>query len=381
MSNFVPFNRAKVAPNQEKYVYESMNSGHISGDGPFTRRASDHLSRLHNDSAVLLTTSCTSALEIAALLLDLNIGDEVIVPSFTFVSSANAFAIHGAKVVFVDICKSNWNLDPDEVARAIGPKTKAIVAVNYAGFPAVTEKLLQIAKAANIPIIEDNAHGLYAKDGGQPLGISSSMSTLSFHETKNVTCGEGGAIVINDQRFIERAEIIREKGTNRSRFFKGMIDKYTWIDKGSSYLLSDINASVLLAQLEDSKKIQETRKLTFQYYLSNLAEWALESGALLPLHLNEDESSFHMFPVLMPEQKTRSNLIEHAKKSLVNLVFHYVPLHSSPGGKFLGRVETNCENSIYVSDRIVRLPLFSDIKHFEAVQVVEAVSSFNSRAM
>ena len=362
-------------------MYESMNSGHISGDGPFTRRASDHLSRIHNDSAVLLTTSCTSALEIAALLLDLNIGDEVIVPSFTFVSSANAFAIHGAKVVFVDICKSNWNLDPDEVARAIGPKTKAIVAVNYAGSPAVTASLIQIAKEANLPIIEDNAHGLFAKDSEHPLGVLSSMSTLSFHETKNVTCGEGGAIVINEPRFIERAEIIREKGTNRSKFFRGMIDKYTWIDKGSSYLLSDINASVLLAQLEDSKKIQETRKLTFQYYLSNLAEWALESGALLPLHLNQDESSFHMFPVIMPEQKTRSNLIEHAKQSLVNLVFHYVPLHSSPGGKILGRAESNCENSIYVSDRIVRLPLYSDIKHFEAVQVVEAVSSFNSREM
>ena len=270
MSNFVPFNRAKVAPNQVKYVRESMSSGHISGDGPFTRRASDHLSRIHNDSAVLLTTSCTSALEIAALLLDLNIGDEVIVPSFTFVSSANAFALRGAKIVFVDICKSNWTLDPDEVARAIGPKTKAIVAVNYAGSPAVTASLIQIAKEANLPIIEDNAHGLFAKDLEHPLGVLSSMSTLSFHETKNVTCGEGGAIVINEPRFIERAEIIREKGTNRSKFFRGMIDKYTWIDKGSSFLLSDINAAVLLAQLEDARAIQENRKLMFDYYFANL---------------------------------------------------------------------------------------------------------------
>jgi dTDP-4-amino-4,6-dideoxygalactose transaminase len=380
VSNFVPFNRAKVAPNQVKYVRESMSSGHISGDGPFTRRASDHLSRIHNDSAVLLTTSCTSALEIAALLLDLNIGDEVIVPSFTFVSSANAFALRGAKIVFVDICKSNWNLDPDEVARAIGPKTKAIVAVNYAGSPAVTASLIQIAKEANLPIIEDNAHGLFAKDLEQPLGVLSSMSTLSFHETKNVTCGEGGGLVINEPRFIERAEIIREKGTNRSKFFRGMIDKYTWIDKGSSYLLSDINAAVLLAQLEDARAIQENRKLMFDYYFANLLDWAEQCGAKLPDHLNHTDSSYHMFPILMPNYDDRSSLINHARNASVNLVFHYIPLHSSPGGKLFGHAFSKCSNSISISDRVLRLPLFSDMNTIEAEQVVETLISFNRRS-
>jgi dTDP-4-amino-4,6-dideoxygalactose transaminase len=354
-----------------------MKSGHISGDGSFTKLASKHLSKIHNGSAVLLTTSCTSALEISAMLLDIKDGDEVIVPSFTFVSSANAFAIRGAKIVFVDIQQSNWNLDPEEVERAIGPHTKAIVAVNYAGFPSVTEDLIRIAAESNIPVIEDNAHGLFGKDGGYPLGFLSSMSTLSFHETKNVTCGEGGALVINDPRFIERAEIIREKGTNRSKFFRGMVDKYTWIDKGSSYLLSDLNAAMLLAQLEDSGKIQETRKSTFKYYLSNLNDWSQKCGATLPHRLNYDESSFHMFPILMPDQNTRSRLIDCAKELNVNLVFHYVPLHSSPGGKLFGRTFSNCGSTIQISDRVVRLPLFSDISQIETERVVEVLASIN----
>jgi dTDP-4-amino-4,6-dideoxygalactose transaminase len=374
----VPFNRATVASNQENYVSESMKSGHISGDGSFTKKASSYLSGVHKGNTVLLTTSCTSALEMCAILLEIKTGDEVIVPSFTFVSSANAFVLSGAKIVFVDIDKTTWNISPEAVMQAISPQTRAIVAVNYAGHPAVTVELLEISKNYGIPIIEDNAHGLFAKENQSPLGTKSAMSTLSFHETKNVTCGEGGALVINEPNLIERAEIIREKGTNRSKFFRGAVDKYTWIDKGSSYVLSDINAAILLAQLEESNSIQMKRQEAFKKYMENLAEWALKCGALLPHHLNSHESSFHMFPVVMPDLDARTRLISTAKKSNVSAAFHYVPLHSSPGGKRFSRSASDCPNTDYISDRIVRLPLFSDIRHDEIEKVITAIQSFEN---
>jgi dTDP-4-amino-4,6-dideoxygalactose transaminase len=376
MVNSVPFNRATVASNQEKYVLESMKSGHISGDGSFTKKATSYLSGVHKGKNVLLTTSCTSALEMCAILLEIKTGDEVIVPSFTFVSSANAFVLSGAKIVFVDIDKLTWNISPQAVKQAISPKTRAIIAVNYAGHPAVTAEMLEIAKHYGIPIIEDNAHGLFAKDNQSPLGTKSAMSTLSFHETKNVTCGEGGALVINEPNLIERAEIIREKGTNRSKYFRGAVDKYTWMDKGSSYVLSDINAAILLAQLEESNSIQIKRQEAFKKYMENLAEWALKCGALLPHHLNSPESSFHMFPVVMPDLDARTRLISTAKKLNVSAVFHYVPLHSSPGGKRFGRSASDCPNTDYISDRIVRLPLFSDIRYDEIEKVITAIQSF-----
>ena len=373
----VPFNRATVATKQMDYVSESMRSGQIAGDGPFTKKASTLLSKLHENKPVLLTTSCTSALEMCALLLNISEGDEVICPSFTFVSSANAFALLGAKIVFVDIDPTTWNLDVNEVRIAIGPKTKAIVAVNYAGIASVTSDLLQIAHDAGVPIVEDNAHGLFAQADGRALGTSSAISTLSFHETKNVTCGEGGALVINNPSLVDRAEIIREKGTNRSQFFRGMIDKYTWIDKGSSFLISDINAAMLLAQLEDAKLIQERRRIAFNSYMSELGVWAEKQGIVLPSKLGSELSAFHMFPILMPNLESRTKLIEFAKKLKVGLAFHYVPLHSSSAGLRFGKTISNCSITNDISDRLVRLPLFSDINLNDVERVIETVSAFD----
>lgn len=374
----IPFNRPRVAPNQIEYLTKSIRSGRIAGDGPFTKKVSEYLSNIHENSAVLLTTSCTSALEMSAILLEIQEGDEVIVPSFTFVSSANAFVLSGAKIVFVDIEPTTWNIDVEEVSKSIGPRTKAIVAVNYGGFPSVTPDLINLAQNFGIPIIEDNAHGLFSKDQGKPLGTLSSISTLSFHETKNVSCGEGGAIVVNDPKFVARAEVIREKGTNRSAFFRGQIDKYTWVDKGSSFLLSDVNAAMLLAQLEDSKTIQENRRFAFKSYSDELRTWAHNYDVRLPVRLGSEESAFHMFPILMPDLETRTRLINHGRKHEVGLVFHYVPLHSSPAGRRFGRTISSCQVTNDISERLVRLPLYSDIGTKDAERVIEVIKKFHS---
>lgn len=373
----VPFNRPTVAPNQLEYVSQSFSSGRLSGDGPFTARASKILSDIHNGSKVLLTTSCTSALELSALLLDLEPGDEVIVPSFTFVSSANAFVIMGAKIVFAEVEADSFSISARTVENLITPKTKAIIAVNYGGHPSVTDDLVALAAQHSIVIIEDNAHGLFASDEGTPLGTKSALSTLSFHETKNITCGEGGALVINDPSLIERAEIIREKGTNRSLFFRGMIDKYTWVDKGSSYLISEINAAVLTAQLEHSGEIQRKRHQAFNLYMDGLSDWASKNGAQLPHHLAGEDRPAHLFPILMPSLDSRTELIEFAKNQSVGLTFHYVPLHNSPAGKHYGQSIGEFHNTHLITESLVRLPLFSDMSLNDASRVVEVISEFH----
>lgn len=357
----VPFNRPAIAPNQLAYVNEAFESGQLAGDGPFTKKASSILSDMHGGSKVLLTTSCTSALELTAILLDLSPGDEVIVPSFTFVSSANAYALMGAAIVFAEIDPGTFNITAETIAPLITSRTRAIVAVNYGGAPSVTDELLALADSHGIVVIEDNAHGLFGSHDVAPLGTRAAMSTLSFHATKNISCGEGGALVINDDRYSERAEIIREKGTNRSLFFRGMVDKYTWVDKGSSYLMSDINAAVLLAQLEFSSEIQTRRRAAFMNYMEQLSGWADRVGATLPHHLATDNSPFHLFPVLMPSLEARTRLIKDMNDRGVQLAFHYVPLHSSPGGRQFGRGNTDLIVTQRVSETLVRLPLFSDI--------------------
>jgi dTDP-4-amino-4,6-dideoxygalactose transaminase len=374
----VPFNRPTVAPQQLEYVNQAFLNGHLSGDGPFTARASKMLSELHNGSKVLLTTSCTSALELSALLLDLELGDEVIVPSFTFVSSANAFVIMGATIVFAEVEPDTFSISTRTVEKLITPRTKAIVAVNYGGHPSVTDELVALAAQHSIVIVEDNAHGLFAHDGGSPLGTKSALSTLSFHETKNITCGEGGALVINDPSLIERAEIIREKGTNRSLFFRGMIDKYTWVDKGSSYLMSDINAAVLTAQLEFAQTIQKRRRTAFVSYMDSLGDWASNTGATLPHHLNADDRPSHLFPILMPDLEMRTDLINHAKENDVFLTFHYVPLHYSSGGKKFGASSESFTTTERISDTLLRLPLFSDMNTRDINRVLEVLTKFGS---
>ena len=372
----VPFNRPTIAPMQASYVNEVFESGLLSGDGPFTKKASDALSSLHSGSKILLTTSCTAALELSALLLDLQPGDEVIVPSFTFVSSANAFVIMGATVVFAEVDPETLSISAQTAERLINSHTKAIVAVNYGGAPSVTRELIELAATHNIMIIEDNAHGLFGSHEGKPLGTQSSLSTLSFHVTKNITCGEGGALVINDPHLIERAEIIREKGTNRTQFFRGMIDKYTWVEKGSSYLMSDINAAVLLSQLEFAETIQERRHDAFAFYMAGLKNWAGAIGATLPDHLYRSDRPFHLFPILMPNLDLRTELINYAKSKEVSLTFHYVPLHNSPGGNKFGRFTNEFSNTQNISDVLVRLPLFSDINELDSSRVLEVLLDF-----
>lgn len=372
----IPFNRPTIAPHQLDYVNQTFATGQLSGDGPFTSRASQILSELHGGSKVLLTTSCTSALELAALLLDLKAGDEVIIPSFTFVSSANAFVIMGAKIIFAEVERDTYSISARTVEPLITSRTRAIVAVNYGGQPSVTDDLIALALQHNITIVEDNAHGLFGHDNGTPLGTKAALSTLSFHETKNITCGEGGALVINDPSFIERAEIIREKGTNRSLFFRGMIDKYTWVDKGSSYLMSDINAAVLTAQLEFGDEIQRRRRQAFDLYMSALGDWAERNGATLPHHLAHSDRPCHLFPILMPNLETRTALIDFARASDVFLTFHYVPLHHSPGGTTFGSFDGDFATTQTISDTLVRLPLFSDMNGDDVGRVIEVLSGF-----
>jgi dTDP-4-amino-4,6-dideoxygalactose transaminase len=372
----IPFNRPTVAPGQLERISEAFSSGHLAGDGPFTKRAAAILSELHAGATVLLTTSCTAALEMSALLLDLEPGDEVILPSFTFVSSANAFALMGARIVFVDIDPDTLNLSVEQVDAAVTPRTRAVVAVNYGGVASVTDALLAVAAKHDLIVIEDNAHGLFGTADGHPLGTRAPLSTLSFHETKNVTCGEGGALVINDPRFVERAEIIREKGTNRSRFFRGMVDKYTWIDVGSSYLLSDVNAAILMAQLEHREAIQTRRRRTATRYRDALTAWADSRGYSMPHRDPDAGSPDHLFPLLMPDLDVRTRFLAHTRAGGVATTFHYIPLHSSPAGQRYGRAPFGAPNAVSVSERLIRLPLFSDIDDAEVDTVIDVTQEF-----
>ncbi len=283
MHDRIPFNRPSLCGNELLYVAESIQKGHLSGDGHFTKRCRSMLEQALGAAGVLLVTSCTHALEMAALLLDIQPGDEVIVPAFTFVSTVNAFVLRGARPVFIDIRPDTLNLDESQLEGLIGPRTKAIVPVHYAGVGCEMEEILRIAAAAGVPVVEDNAHGLFARYRGKYLGTFGCLATQSFHETKNFVCGEGGALVINDPKYLERAEYIREKGTNRSRFFRGQVDKYSWIDIGSSYVLADPLAAFLAGQLEKRDQVQAIRKRVWDHYAGQLREWADEQGVRLPV--------------------------------------------------------------------------------------------------
>lgn len=373
----IPFNRPTIAPFQTGYVDEVFQSGHLSGDGSFTKQATNLLESIHHGSKVLLTTSCTAALEMTALLLDLELGDEVIVPSFTFVSSANAFALMGAHIVFADIDQTSLCIDIESVERLISKRTKAVVVVNYGGVPAIDDRLIEICSRRSVLIIEDNAHGLFGSSEGKALGTRSGLSTLSFHETKNVTSGEGGALVINDvDRFADMAEVIREKGTNRSRFFRGMVDKYTWESKGSSYLLSDINAAVLFAQLQHREEIQTRRRKAFFAYQEGLGEWASRNGFTMPHRELGEHGPFHLFPMLAPSLEARDDILRFVRGAGVACTFHYLPLHVSPAGQRFGSCPLGAPHSVSISDRLVRLPLFSDITENEIDRVIEVVGSY-----
>lgn len=357
----IPFNKPYLVGNELEYINEVIKIGHAAGDGAYTQKCQRLLQTILKVPKVLLTTSCTHALEMAALLLDIQPGDEVIVPSFTFVSTVNAFLLRGAKPIFIDIRKDTLNLDETLLDKLITNHTKAIVVVHYAGVGCEMETILKIANKHNLPVIEDNAHGLLGRYKGKYLGTFGSLATQSFHETKNFICGEGGALLINHSKFIERAEILREKGTDRNRFFRGQVDKYSWVDLGSSYLPSDILAAFLYAQLEMRDKIQSMRKQIWSFYFKHLTNWANDNDVKLPTIPSSCEQPFHMFYLLMPSLKSRQDLIKHLASEGILSVFHYVPLHSSPMGMKLGYQPNDLPITEQISSRLVRLPFYNGL--------------------
>jgi dTDP-4-amino-4,6-dideoxygalactose transaminase len=372
----IPFNRPSLVGTEYIYLQQSIANGHISGDGPFTVLCHQKLRALLDVRNVLLTTSCTHALEMCAMLLRIRPGDEVILPSFTFVSTANAFCLRGATPVFADIRPDTLNLDETTLAAKITRRTKAVICMHYAGVGCEMDEIDRIASSHGITVIEDNAHGLFGKYRGKPLGTFGRLATQSFHETKNMSCGEGGALIINDDRLLERAEIIREKGTNRSRFFRGLIDKYSWVDLGSSYLPSDLLAAYLYAQLEANEQIQAARATLWRRYQAELHSWASDHGITLPTVPAHCDQPHHMFYLLMPDAGCRSRFISHMKARRIMTPFHYVPLHISEMGLSFGGRKGDCPVTEQVSERLVRLPLYNSMTASEQDSVIEAVLAF-----
>jgi dTDP-4-amino-4,6-dideoxygalactose transaminase len=372
----IPFNRPFVTGAEVGYIQDAVRRGHLSGDGFYTEQCSKMLSGITGATATLLTTSCTHALEMSALLLDLQPGDEVVLPSFTFVSTVNAFVLRGARPVFVDIRPDTLNIDERLVEAAITPRTKAVVVVHYAGVACEMDTICDVAARHGIAVIEDAAHALGAGYRGRPLGSIGVLGTLSFHETKNLHCGEGGALLVNDPSLLERAEIMREKGTNRSQFFRGQVDKYTWVGVGSSYLPSDLLAAFLFAQLEGYDEIQRARMAVWQAYAERLAGWAEERGYRLPYVPEHCTHPAHLFYVLLRDLDERQAFIRHLHAHGVKVVFHYVPLHNSPQGLALGGGEAHCPVTEDVSDRLVRLPVYAGLTDAELEQVIDATLAF-----
>ena len=373
----IDFNKPELTGNELVYITQALENAHISGDGQFTKRCQRMLEEELGVARVFLTTSCTHALELAALLLNIQPGDEVIVPSFTFVSTINAFVLRGARPVFIDIHPDTLNLDERLLPELINTRTRAILPVHYAGVSCEMDAILEIAGQHQVDVVEDNAHGLFGRYRGKYLGTFGSLATLSFHETKNFTCGEGGAILVNDPAYIERAEIIREKGTNRSRFFRGQVDKYTWVDVGSSFLPSDILAAFLYAQLEMRDRIQQKRQRVWEYYYLHLEEWAKQNNVRLPVVPDHCQQPYHMFYMLLPSLEIRQALIAALKSQGILSVFHYLPLHSSEMGWKHGGKPGDCPVTEQISDRLVRLPFYNNLSVDDQSQVIEAIQNFS----
>ena len=375
----IPFNKPFVAGKELYYIAQAVAFGKITGDGCFTAKCSRLLEQRFAIHRVLLTPSCTAALEMAAMLCNLGPGDEVIVPSFTFVSTVNAFVRLGARPVFVDVRPDTLNIDEDLIEKAITPRTKAILPVHYAGVGCEMDRIMAIARKHDLRVIEDAAQGVNAFYGGRALGSIGDLGCYSFHETKNYVCGEGGALCINDPEFVERAEIIRDKGTNRQKFFRGEVDKYTWVDVGSSYVLSEICSAFLYGQLEMLDAIAQRRRSVYQTYRRHLKPLEAEGLLRLPFTPEDCTANWHMFYVLLPDSQSRDALLAELNSRGIHAVFHYVPLHSSPMGKTLGHKEGELPVTEDASVRLLRLPFYCEITDEEQMRVVEAVRGFCAR--
>lgn len=369
----IAFNHPYLTGKELEYIAEAHALGHLSGDGTFTQKCHEWLTKNTGCRKALLTHSCTAALEMTAILSELEPGDEIIMPSYTFVSTANAFVLRGAVPVFVDIRPDTLNLDETQIEGAISPKTKAIVAVHYAGVACEMDTILQIARQHRLLVIEDAAQGIGATYKGRPLGSLGHLGTMSFHETKNIISGEGGALLVNDERYVERAEIIREKGTNRIKFQKGMVDKYTWVDIGSSYLPSDLVAAFLWAQLEDFDPIMKRRMALWQVYHQAFEKLEHKGKLRRPIVTADCAHNAHMYYLLLENEKKRNWFLEELnKKYNVNAVFHYVPLHDSPAGSKYGKSYGSLSNTVNLSRRIVRLPIWVGLEPQQSY-VIESV--------
>lgn len=372
----IDFNKAPVVGNELAYLRQAMENHKLCGDGPFTKKCSELMKEAFASRHLLLTTSCTHALEMAAHLAGIREGDEVIMPSYTFVSTADAFVQRGAKIVFVDIRPDTMNIDERKIEAAVTERTRAVVPVHYAGVACAMDEILAVAARHNLKVVEDAAQGVNAWYKGRALGTIGDFGCYSFHETKNYTMGEGGAILFQDGRFRDQAEILREKGTDRSRFFRGQVDKYTWVDYGSSYLPSDLNAAYLYAQLEQMQKINEKRLSIWSYYHESLEPLAREGLLERPFVPDYAVHNAHMYYIKVRDLKTRSALIGWLKEHGVQSVFHYIPLHSSPAGRRFGRF---CGEDVYTtreSERLLRLPMYYSLTMEEAHTVTEAVKGF-----
>jgi dTDP-4-amino-4,6-dideoxygalactose transaminase len=373
----INFNKPYIARNQFSYIQDAIQSRHVSGDGSYTKKCHTFLEKELGIPKSLLTTNCTHALDMSALLLHLEPGDEVIVSDFTFVSTVNAFVLRGARPIFCDIRPDTLNMDEKQLERLLTPRTKAIYLVHYAGVSCEMDAIMEFANQHQLAVVEDNAHGLFAKYRGRFLGSIGCMATQSFHETKNFSCGEGGALILNDPRYFEEAEIIREKGTNRSRFFRGLIDKYTWVNVGSSYLPSEILAAVLFSHFEEKNFIQEKRRKIWEVYHIELEQWASKHNVHLATIPDYCEQSYHMFYMLLPDLDTRQRLIAHLKNMGIMAVFHYLPLHLSDMGKKFGGREGDCPVTEMASDQLLRLPFYYELTEKEQNFVIEGIKSFS----
>ncbi len=373
----IPFNRSSLVGREQEYIAQTMAIGQIAGDQMFTHKCHALLEKSLGVSRALLTTSCTHALEMAAMLLNIQPGDEVIVPSFTFVSTVNAFVLRGAKPVFADVRPDTLNLDEAQLGRLVTDKTRAIVPVHYAGVGCEMDAICKLAADAGISIVEDNAHGLFGQYRGRNLGTFGCLATQSFHETKNITCGEGGALLINDPKYIERAEILREKGTNRSRFFRGLVDKYTWVDIGSSYLMSDVLAAFLYGQLEMYQAIQLKRQQVWETYQMHLVDWAATHGIATPSVPAHCKQAWHMYYLLLPSLAARQALIGHLRDHGILAVFHYLPLHLSDMGRNFGGRPGDCPVSEDLSDRLLRLPFYNGLTPEDQMTVIHTLQRFS----